>query len=240
MVRTWLVMLAVVALVAAAGCGVKDSGKNAEDGGDANAPVEASHWGAERVVYAADFEGYWQHEKTRPGDERWEEPAADREYFKFTFHGDKLTKLETFGQDGEPLQRLKTGLRVAWRYAAHGGMLEEIGYDEDDEVDELNTRRYDGSGRVIEETYGYGSGDVVSKTACTYSGESTHPDTQTVYDGDGNRLSRSTYSYSADGRERVVELVMYDSKGKPRGEPQKSTEYWNAEAAHWGPMIPAE
>ena len=68
MVRMWLVIVAAVALVAAAGCGVKDSGKDAEDGDDADATVEASHWGAERVVYASEVD--WEDAEPFPVGEQ--------------------------------------------------------------------------------------------------------------------------------------------------------------------------
>jgi len=223
-----------VALVVAVGCGGNGSEEKDKNnpGKDLNAAVKVEQLGPERVVYAADIEGYWDSEKTRPGGEKWKRPPEGREYLKFTYHGDKLTKLETFGETGAPSRWLKAGVRVEWKYAAHSGVLEETGYNEEGEVEEHNSWRYDGRGRMIEEAYGYGGGEVLAKTTYDYLGDSRDPASGETVDGDGNLLSKSVYTYSEDGRERMERYEAYDGNGRVTHS-RPSMQRWNADRRSW-------
>lgn len=234
MVRVWFAVLLLGALVVAFGCRGKGSEKKGASGSgkDPDAAVEAERWGPKRVVYAAEIEGFWDSEKTKPGAEKWKSPPEGREYLKFTYHGDKLTRLETFGETGAPSRWLKAGVRVEWKYAAHGGVLEETGYGEAGEVEEHNTWRYDDRGRMIEEAYGYGGGEVLAKTTYNYSGDSRDPASGQTVDGDGNLLSKSVYAYSEDGRERMERYEAYDGNGRVTHS-RTSAQRWNADRNAW-------
>jgi len=233
MVSRGLCLAAIVLLAAGFGCGAKGPGERTDDNGDdPNAAVDPDCFGVKKVVYAADIEGFWDSARTAPGGEQWDSPPEGREYLKFTYHGDKLTKLETFGETGAPSRWLKAGVRVEWKYAAHGGVLEELGYDEDGELEEHNAWLYDERGRIIEETYGYGGGEILARTTYAYLGDGRDPQSGTTRDGNGNLLSKSRYVYSGDGLQRTETYEAYEN-GSRVTYTRTSRQRWNADRGTW-------
>jgi len=221
-----------VALVSFYACCAKQDGKDSADASkDPNVAVSETHWGEKRVVYAADV-AMWDSEKTEPGEEQWDQPQRGRLCCKFTYYGDKLVRLETFGTDGKPFQSLKAGQRIEWLYGPRGKLLEETGYGTDGEIDEHNTRRYDEAGRLIERVYGYGTDTVVSKTTYQYADDGKHPASCATYEGDGRLSSKSTFAYSPNGTTRTERFERYDHQGTP--EPVvEFKQQWNGNKQVW-------
>jgi hypothetical protein len=174
--------LAAAALSCLVGCGGGD-GDEADNGADPNAAVAATHWGAERVVYASDVG--WDGDEQVPEGERWDSPPTDQVCARFTYCGPKLVRLEGLDPDGEPWHISKLGVREEWTYAAHGGVVERVAYEADGEL-------------TFREKYAYNDeGRCVSRTSWAF----------------GQKLNRSTYTYSADGLTRTDRMEVYGSDG---------------------------
>ena len=176
-----------------------------------NTAVESSNLGAERVVYAAETERRWKSEKTKPGAEQWDSAPEGRSHVKFTYHGEKLTKIETFGEDGAPARILKAGVRIEWTYAAHGGVLDMTGYDDEGKVGRHAIKRYDDDGKLLEETFGYGKGEgrrVTARTEYTYGDDGNLTFSKT-FDGEGKPLTEVTYHTGPDGKTRAIGYADY-------------------------------
>lgn len=236
-VMSWIVVGAAVASLLAC-CARKDdseSGKAAKGGPNAAVPDE--HWGKERVVYAADAEQGLQKDKTRPSAQQWATAPSGESYCTFTYRGEKLVRLETFGKDGLPEPRFTHGgVRIEWKYAAHGGMLEQMVYDREGKPEEGITCRYDEAVRLVEECIVDGAREVSNRTVYTYSGDSPHPATVTTMLGNGDVLYKSTYEYSPNGAERTETLKTFDWQGKVK-DTETFRQRWNADAGCWESVL---
>ena len=214
MSKKLLLLALAISLPAVLGCGGEkpEAEKSGKDGGveGANAAVKPVHWGEERVMYAEYEE--WENGQITPGGEQWESPPTDVTYMKFTYHGPKLVKLEGLDADGEPTWFSKMGVRMEWKYAAHGGVIEEAAFDEEGTVHLRDVYRYSDDGRCV---------------------------ARTMLGTDGVKVNRSTYTYSDDGKTRTERLEVYDEDGKvirigtakARWDPDKKA--WETTSEEW-------
>jgi YD repeat-containing protein len=234
MARMWLVMPAAVALVAAAGCGVKDSGEGTGNGGDPNVAVEASHWGAERVVYASELD--WEDAEPFPVGEQSETPPEEEvDYFKCTYYGPKLVKIEGLHGDEESAWMGKWGVRREWKYAAHGEAVEGAWYDEDGRVLSRQTFGYDEAQRLVEKKEYYG-GELSWRHAYRYDAEGREVE-QTQYDHEGAVRVRVRCTYSGDGKERTQTREEFWEVGEETPRVETVKQRWLPDEKKWEDVL---